>query len=201
MGLHYNAHNSYLFVNRKEIFKFKSDNKNFNFPTRFCLGSVSNGYNNTESRDVSLNGNVYDFSLDYNFIDKSDIINIHQYLMTKNNNFLIINTFVLIQNKNEIIKHVNVNVKIIRSVKKIIVGILAFKYLKVLYKYLKSAATASVTKCDETLIVMNSLSTKKSITIATKKTNIMSTASINYHIKKVSECYILHTVLLISYYY
>ena len=196
MGLHYNAHNSYLFVNRKEIFKFKSDNKNFNFPTRFCLGSVSNGYNNTESRDVSLNGNVYDFSLDYNFIDKSDIINIHQYLMTKKNNFLIINTFVLIQNKNEIIKHVNVNVKIIRSVKKIIVGILAFKYLKVLYKYLKSAATASVTKCDETLIVMNSLSTKKSITIATKKTNITSIASINCHIKKVSDCYILHTVLL-----
>ena len=27
--------------NRKEIFKFKSDNKNFNFPTRFCLGSAS----------------------------------------------------------------------------------------------------------------------------------------------------------------
>ena len=154
------------------------------------------GCNNTESREVSLNGNVYDFSLDYNFIDKSDIINIHQYLMTKNNNFLIINTFVLIQNKNEIIKHVNVNVKIIRSVKKIIVGILAFKYLKVLYKYLKSAATASVTKCDETLIVMNSLSTKKSITIATKKTNITSIASINCHIKKVSDCYILHTVLL-----
>ena len=89
LGLHYNAHNSYLFVNRKEIFKFKSDNKNFNFPTRFCLGSVSNGCNNTESREVSLNGNVHDFSLDYNFIDKSDIINIHQYLMTKNNNFLI----------------------------------------------------------------------------------------------------------------
>ena len=154
------------------------------------------GCNNTESREVSLNGNVYDFSLNYNFIDKSDIINIHQYLMTKKNNFLIINTFVLIQNKNEIIKHVNVNVKIIRSVKKIIVGILAFKYLKVLYKYLKSAATASVTKCDETLIVMNSLSTKKSITIATKKTNITSIASINCHIKKVSDCYILHTVLL-----
>ena len=50
------------------------------------------GCNNTESREVSLNGNVYDFSLDYNFIDKSDIINIHQYLMTKNNNFLIIKT-------------------------------------------------------------------------------------------------------------
>ena len=28
LSLHYNADNSYLFVNRKEIFKFKTDNKN-----------------------------------------------------------------------------------------------------------------------------------------------------------------------------
>ena len=39
----------------------------------------------TESREVSLHGNVYDFSVDYNSIDKSDIINIHKYLITKNN--------------------------------------------------------------------------------------------------------------------
>ena len=36
------------------------------------------------SREVSLNGNVYDFSVDYNSIDKSDILNIHKYLMIKN---------------------------------------------------------------------------------------------------------------------
>ena len=34
---------------------------------------------------VSLNGNIYDFSVDYNSIDKSDILNIHKYLMNKNN--------------------------------------------------------------------------------------------------------------------
>ena len=33
LSLLYNADNSYLFVNRKEIFKFKADNKNANFPT------------------------------------------------------------------------------------------------------------------------------------------------------------------------
>ena len=38
-----------------------------------------------ESREVSLNGNVYDFSVDCNSIDRSDILNIHKYLMTKNN--------------------------------------------------------------------------------------------------------------------
>ena len=79
--LHCNADNSYLFVNGKEIYKLKVDNKNANFPTQFCRGSTSNGFSNTESREVSLNGNVYDFSVDYN----SNTLNIHKYLMTKNN--------------------------------------------------------------------------------------------------------------------
>ena len=85
MSLHYNAVNSYLLVNGKEFFEFKADNKNVNFPTQFCLGSVSNRFSATESIEVSLNGNVNDFSFDYNSIDKSDILNIHKYLMTKNN--------------------------------------------------------------------------------------------------------------------
>ena len=59
-----------------------ADNKNVNFPTKFCLRSISNGFSATE---CYLNGNVYDFSVDYNSIGKSDISNIHKYLMTKNN--------------------------------------------------------------------------------------------------------------------
>ena len=35
LSLHYNADNSYLFVNGKEIFKFKAGNKNVNFATQF----------------------------------------------------------------------------------------------------------------------------------------------------------------------
>ena len=31
LSLHYDAVNGYLFVNGKGIFKFKADNKNFNF--------------------------------------------------------------------------------------------------------------------------------------------------------------------------
>ena len=84
LSLHYNADNSYLFVNGKEIFKFKANSKSVTFPTRFCLGSISNGFSNREE-EVSLNGNVYDFLVDYNSVDKSDILNIHKYLMTKNN--------------------------------------------------------------------------------------------------------------------
>ena len=81
----YNADNSYLFVNGKEIFKFKANSKNVNFPSQFCLGSISNGFSAAEFREVSLNGNLYEFLVDYNSIDKSDILKIHKYLMNKNN--------------------------------------------------------------------------------------------------------------------
>ena len=85
LSLHYTADNSYLFVNGKEIFNFKANIKHVNFPTQFRLGSISNGFSNTESREVSSNGNMYYFSVDYNPTDKSDILNIHKYLMIKNN--------------------------------------------------------------------------------------------------------------------
>ena len=35
-------------------------------PIEFCLASISNGFDATESREVSLKGNVRDFSIDYN---------------------------------------------------------------------------------------------------------------------------------------
>ena len=57
-GIHYN---NYLFVNGKEIFKFKADNKNVNFPTQFCLGNISNKFGQIDSTEVSLKGNVSDF--------------------------------------------------------------------------------------------------------------------------------------------
>ena len=72
MSLHYNAGSSYWSVNRKEIFKIKADNKNVNFPTQFCLRIISNEFSAIESREVSLNVNVYDFSVDYSPIDESD---------------------------------------------------------------------------------------------------------------------------------
>ena len=52
LSLHYNVDNGYLFVNGKEIFRFKAVNKNFNFQIQFCLGSTSNGFSDTESREV-----------------------------------------------------------------------------------------------------------------------------------------------------
>ena len=58
-----------FFVNGKQIIKFKADNINVNFPTQFCLGSISDGFSATESGEVSLNWNVHDFSIDYNSMD------------------------------------------------------------------------------------------------------------------------------------
>ena len=58
LRLQYNADNNYLLVNGLEIFKFKPDNKNVNFPTQFSLGSISNGFSGTEYREVSLTGPI-----------------------------------------------------------------------------------------------------------------------------------------------
>ena len=63
----------------------KADNKNVNFQTQFCLGKISNGFSTTDYRKVSFNKNVYDFAVDYNSINQSYVLNIHKYLMTKNN--------------------------------------------------------------------------------------------------------------------
>ena len=58
--------------------------KNVIFETQFCLRRISTSFSNTESREISLNGNVYHFSVHYNSIDKSDILNINKYVIAKN---------------------------------------------------------------------------------------------------------------------
>ena len=52
---------------------FKADNKNVNFPTQFCLGRISKKIDAIECREVFLKGNVYEFAVDCNAINKSDI--------------------------------------------------------------------------------------------------------------------------------
>ena len=81
----YNSDNSYLFVKQKKYYKFKVSNKNVNFPSNFFLGSISNKFDNVDSEEVSLKGNVYDLSVDYDAFDNSNILNIPKSLMTKNN--------------------------------------------------------------------------------------------------------------------
>ena len=84
MCLNYNDNNSCLFANGKEIIKYKADNKNFNFLSWFCWRNIAHILSATESREISLNGNVYDLSIGYNSVDKYEILNIQKYLTTKN---------------------------------------------------------------------------------------------------------------------
>ena len=42
LSLNNNGDNSYLFVNEKETYKFKVENKNVDFRTQFCPGNISN---------------------------------------------------------------------------------------------------------------------------------------------------------------
>ena len=62
----------------KKYLSLKPTIKIVNFPTQFCLVSISKGFNATGSRKVSLNGNVHEFSVDYSSINKSDTLNIHK---------------------------------------------------------------------------------------------------------------------------
>ena len=70
-----------LFANGKKSGNCKANNNNVNFPIQFWLGSTSEKFGKVESEEVSFKGNIYDFSIDYDVIDKSEILNIHKYLM------------------------------------------------------------------------------------------------------------------------
>ena len=80
----HSSNNSYSLISGKKIYKFKTSNKNVHFHSQFSNGSICNKFDNVESKEVSLNRNVFDFSVDYNAIDKCNILNIHKHLMIKN---------------------------------------------------------------------------------------------------------------------
>ena len=55
------------------MYKFKTSNKNVYFHSQFSNGSICNKFGNVESKEVSLNRYVFDFSVDYNAINKFNI--------------------------------------------------------------------------------------------------------------------------------
>ena len=83
MSLHYNGANSYLFVNGTEIIKFKTKDSEIN-PYELCLGNISNYWSVDDMKKTSLKGYVYGFSVDYDVIEVSNILDIRKYLMEKN---------------------------------------------------------------------------------------------------------------------
>ena len=80
--MHHNGSSSFLFVNATNIYQFKAkDSEIKRYP--LCLGNVSKDFTAFNVKTTGLSGYVYKFSVDYNIIDSSNIINIHKYLMKK----------------------------------------------------------------------------------------------------------------------
>ena len=50
-----------------------------------CLGNISKDWSTDNMKKTRFNGYVYDFSVDYYATDVDDIVDIHKYLMKKNN--------------------------------------------------------------------------------------------------------------------
>ena len=82
MSLHYNKRNSFLFINAKNIYQFKVKNSEIKDYT-LCLGNISKDFKINNMKKVKLRRVVKIFSVDFNPIDTSDILDIHKYLMKK----------------------------------------------------------------------------------------------------------------------
>ena len=81
--MHYNGANSYLFVNCKEIIKFKAKDSEI-VASPLCLGNISKDWSTDNmKKKTGFNGYIYDFSGNCDATDIDDIKDIHKYLMKK----------------------------------------------------------------------------------------------------------------------
>ena len=86
LSLYYSGNNSYLFVNGPEIHKFKAKvYKTKGVKTEVCLRNFSVDFSVNNMKKTRPYGNFYDFSVDFTPIAVDDILDIHKYLMKKNN--------------------------------------------------------------------------------------------------------------------
>ena len=82
--MHYNGSNSYLLINGTEIYISKTKDSEI-IAAPICLGGISRDFSVDNMKKTGLNGYVYDFSVDYDAIANDKILDIHKYLMKKNN--------------------------------------------------------------------------------------------------------------------
>ena len=81
--MHYNRANSHLFVNGTESFKFRAKDSEI-VATPLCLQNISEDWSVDNLKKTGFHGYVYNFSVDYEATDVDDILDIHNYLMKKN---------------------------------------------------------------------------------------------------------------------
>ena len=84
MSLHYHGINSYLFVNGTETITFKAKDSEI-VTTLLCLGNIWKDWSVDNMKRTGFSGYVYDFSVDYDAIAVNVVLDIHKYLMKKNN--------------------------------------------------------------------------------------------------------------------
>ena len=65
-----------------EIIQFKVKDSEIT-PHELCLGNISKEWSVDNMKKTGCNGYVYDFSVDYDAIADSDILDIYKYLMEK----------------------------------------------------------------------------------------------------------------------
>ena len=71
-------------MNDTEIYKFKAKDSEI-VAAALCVGNISKDWSIDNMKKTGFNGYVYDFSVDYDATDVDDILEIHKYLMKKNN--------------------------------------------------------------------------------------------------------------------
>ena len=81
LSLHYNGDDSYLFVNSKEVIKFKA--KKQTVVGKLSPKNISANFNQADRKSTGLYGYIY--SVDYNAITNDKIHDIDRYLMEENN--------------------------------------------------------------------------------------------------------------------
>ena len=88
LRLHQNRANSYLFINGTEIAKFRANDSELN-PIPLCLGSYSEDFAVQNMKKTWFYEYVYDCIVDNDATAVDDILDIHKYLMKKNNTWAI----------------------------------------------------------------------------------------------------------------
>ena len=83
LSLHCIGGSCCLFVNGKETHKFKAKDSEI-VATPLCSGNISKDWSRDNLKKTGLNRYVYDFSVDYEAIAVDNILDIHNYLMKKN---------------------------------------------------------------------------------------------------------------------
>ena len=84
--MHYSGADSYLFVNGKEIVKFKAKDSEI-VASPLCLGNISKDWSADNMKKTGLNGYVYEFNVDYSdfsVVNPDEAIPfVHNYFMIK----------------------------------------------------------------------------------------------------------------------